>query len=102
MTQKTNPLADVKVVRRKSTALTKIVVATAIVLSMAALLTLHGAIDAAHRDTEALRQQAITLEQENARLKQYEQEQGTLQEILRIAQEKLGLTLPDSIVIQPK
>lgn len=102
MTQKKHPSVGIKVVRRKSTQLTKIVVATAIILSIAALLTLHGAIGATQRDTEALRQQAIALELEHERLEQYRQEQGTLQEILRIAQEKLGLTAPDSIIIQPK
>lgn len=96
------PPADIKIVLRKSTVLTKLVVVTAIALSIAALLTVHGAIRAANRSTEALRQQAIALEQEQTRLEQYEQEKGTLQEILRIAQEKLGLTLPDSILIQPK
>ena len=102
MAKKTHPLADIKVVRRKSSTLTRIVIITAVVLSMVALLTLHGAIQAANRHTEELRQQAIALEQESQRLEQYEQESGTLKEILRIAREKLGLTTPDSILIQPK
>ena len=102
MTQKNHPLADVKVVRRKSSAFTRIVIVTAIVLSIAALLTLQTAINAANRSTEALRQEAIVLEQESQRLEEYKSQKGTLQEILRIAQEKLGLTAPDSVIIQPK
>ena len=102
MTKKTHPLADVKVVRRKSSTLTRIVIVTAIVLSMAALLTLHAAIDAANRHTEELRQQAVVLEQESQRLDEYERQRGTLQEIIRIAQEKLGLILPGSVIIQPE
>ena len=102
MKQKRHPLADVKVVRRKSSTLTRIVIVTAIVLSMAALLTLHAAIDAANRHTEELRQQAVVLEQENQRLEEYESQKGSLQEIIRIAQEKLGLILPGSVIIQPE
>ncbi len=102
MAQKKLPFAGIRIVRRKSTALTRIVVATAVILSVAALLVLHGATVAARESTEELRQQAIVLEQERDRLEEYQQQRGTLQEILRIAQEKLGLTTPDSIIIQPK
>ena len=102
MARKRRPPVDIKVVPRKSTPLTRLVILTAVVLSIAALLAVHGAIRAANRSTEELRQEAIALEQEQARLEQYQQEKGTLAEILRIAQEKLGLTLPDSIIIQPK
>jgi len=68
---------------------------------MAALLMLHGAIDATRQATEDLRQQAIALEQEQAQLERYEQEKGTVREVIRIAMERLGLVKPDSIVIQP-
>lgn len=75
---------------------------TALVLSMAALLMLHCAIDATQKDTEELRQQAIALEQEQHQLEQYEKEKGTIQEVIRIAMERLGLVEPDSVVIQPE
>lgn len=97
-----NPLASIAVVYRKTSTLTKIVVSTAVVLSMAALLMLHGAIDTTRQDTEDLRQQAIALEQEKQQLAQYEKEKGTVQEVIRIAMERLGLVEPDSIVIQPE
>jgi hypothetical protein len=42
------------------------------------------------------------LEQESQRLDEYERQRGTLQEIIRIAQEKLGLILPGSVIIQPE
>ena len=102
MAKKKFPLASIKLVRRKSTPLTTIVVAAAIVLSIAALLSLNGAIHAANEKTEALRQEAIALEQEKNQLKQYMNEHGTVQEILRIAQERLGLVTPDSVIIQPE
>ena len=102
MAQMKNPLSSVKLVYRRSRTLTKIVVLAAVVLSIAALMTLGSAI-AAHRETaEAYRGQAMELEQENRRLEQYIEELGTIQGIIRIAQEKLGLIEPDSIVIQPE
>jgi hypothetical protein len=48
------------------------------------------------------RQQAVILEQESQRLEEYEKQKGTFQEIIRIAQEKLGLIQPDSVIIQPE
>ena len=95
-------LSSIKLVYRKTSTLTKIVVLTALALSMAALLMLHGAIDATRKDTEELRQQAIALEQEHNQLEQYEKEKGTIQEVIRIAMERLGLVKPDSVVIQPE
>ena len=51
---------------------------------------------------EALRQEAILLEQEQQRLELYISELGTVQGILRIAQERLGLVEPGSVIIQPE
>lgn len=95
-------LSSVKVVYRKSSALMKIVIAVTIALSVAALLTVHIAIDSANQRTEALRQQAQQLEQESQRLQSYAAEKDTIDEIIRIAQERLGLVPPDSIIIQPE
>ena len=87
---------------RRSSPLAKAAVAAALVLSIVTLLTLQGLTLAARQDTEALRQEAISLEQENQRLRGYLAEQGTVQEIMRIAQERLNMAMPDSIVIQPE
>ena len=97
-----NPLSSIKLVYRRSRPLTKIVVLAAVVLSILALLTLRSAILATREDTEDLRNQAMALEQENSRLEQYIEELGTVRTIIRIAQEKLGLVEPDSIIIQPE
>lgn len=102
MAQMKNPFSSIKLVYRRSRTLTKIVVLAAVVLSIAALLTLGSAISANRESTETYRQQAMELEQENSRLEQYIEELGTIQGIIRIAQEKLGLIEPDSIVIQPE
>lgn len=102
MNQLIKYLSSIRLVYRRTASLTKIVVASAVVLSMAALLMLHGTLDATQDATEALRRQAIALEQENSRLEQYISERDTVTEIVRVAQEKLGLVEPDSIVIQPE
>ena len=92
-------LASTRIVYRKSTALTKIVVVTAIVLSLAAIIMLRVTTDKTRERTEAMRQQAIAQEQEARRLQQYEDEKGTVDEIQRIAREQLGLEDPDSTII---
>lgn len=102
MAENRNPFTAVKLVYRRSRTLTKIVVLVAVVLSMAALLTLYGAIRTTEHSAEDLRFQAAQLEQENSRLEQYINELGTVQGIIRIAQEKLGLIDPDSVIIQPE
>ena len=95
-------LSSVKIVYRKSTALTKIVIAAALVFSIAAILTLRAASENTRQQTEALRQEAILLEQEEQRLDLYIRELGTINGIMRIAQERLGLVEPDSVIIQPE
>lgn len=95
-------LSSVKVVYRRSTALTKIVIAAAVVLSITAIVTLNAATENTRQQTEQLRQEAILLESEQQRLEQYIRELGTVPGIMRIARERLGLAEADSIIIQPE
>ena len=97
-----NPFQNIKLVFRRSSKLTKLLVLAVVVLSTVTLLTLGGAILNERAKAEDYRGQAITLEQEKTRLQQYIEELGTIRGILRIAREKLGLIPPDSIVIQPE
>ncbi|MBO5953636.1 MAG: septum formation initiator family protein [Oscillospiraceae bacterium] len=102
MAQRKNPFRGIRLVYRRSRPLTKIVVLSAVVLSIVALLTLRSAILSARQTAEDLRNQAVQLEQENSRLEKYIGELGTVQGIIHIAKEKLGLIDPDSVVIQPE
>lgn len=102
MAQRSNPFNNVKLVYRRSSTLTKVVVLTVVVLSTVTLLALGFAIRTQREALEDNRTQAIRLEQEKSRLQQYIEELGTIQGIIRIAQEKLGLIEPDSVVIQPE
>ena len=95
-------LVSIKLAYKRTPKIAIIIVSVAVVLSMAAILTLHGVIDATRRDTEELRQQAMELEQEQSLLKQYDLEKGTVREVIRIAMERLGLVEPDSVIIQPE
>lgn len=92
----------IKLVFRRSSNLTKLVVLAVVVLSTVTLLALGVAIIKERGRAEDYRGQAIALEQEKSRLEQYIEELGTIQGILRIAREKLGLVDPDSLVIQPE
>ena len=61
-------ISRIRLVFRQSSSLTKTVVLSAVVLSMAALLTLHLTINATQARAEALKDQAAQLEQENDQL----------------------------------
>lgn len=97
-----NPFHRIKLIFLRSSRLTKTVVAVALVLSIVALIALHCAIKDAQAQLEDARGDAIVLEQEKSRLERYIEELGTIPAIIRIAQEKLGLVEPDTIVIQPE
>ena len=96
------PIGKVKVVRRRSRLLTKVVVLVAVLLSIATLTTLLLVIHATRTQTDSLRAEAVQLEHENSRLELYIQEMGTVRGIIRIAQEELGLVEPGSIIIDPE
>ena len=102
MAEKEKPTGKIRLKYRRSSPLMKIVVLCAVVLSMAALLTLGAGILENRARTEVLRAQAAGLEQENSRLTQYIAELGTVQGIIRIAQEELGLVEPDTVIIKPE
>ena len=96
------PIGKVKVVRRRSRLLTKVVVLAAVLLSVATLLTLLLVLQSTRAQTEALKTEAVQLNRENSRLELYIQELGTIKGIIRIAQEELGLIEPDSIILDPE
>ena len=94
-------LKSVKLVYKRSSNVTKIVVLSAIVICMAALIILGGAIRDARARADALRTQASRLEQENNRLSALIDSLGTVAGIEQIAREELGLVDPDSVIITP-
>lgn len=101
MTNRNNPFSRIRLVYRRSSPLLKCVVLAAIVLSTAALLTLHFTIRQTRQRTENLRTEAAILEQENRELTENIALVGTIQSIKRIAMEELGLVDPDAEFFHP-
>jgi cell division protein FtsB len=87
---------------RPSRPLTKIVVIVAIVLSMAALTTLRLAQDRIEAQTNDMLAEAARLEQENQELQDKIDTMDTVEGVVDIAQEELGLVEPDTIIIKPE
>ena len=100
MVQFKNPFQNIKVVYRRSKPLTKVVVIAAIVLSMAALITLRWTLNDIQQQTQDMRAEAARLEQENAELEDKIDQLGSVQSAMDIAQEELGLVDPDTVVIE--
>ena len=94
-------LSRVRLVYTRSRVLTKSLVLVALVLSVTALLLLHSAILNGRAQTEALRNQAAQLEQENNRLEQSIDSLGSIDGIKDIARDELGYVDPDTVVLQP-
>ncbi len=91
-----------KLVVKRSSRATKIAVCAAVLLSVVTIAVLHCATLDAQAKAEAWRQKAQQLEQEKKQLEEKIDSLGTLEGIKDIAQDELGLTDPDSIIIQPE
>ena len=87
---------------RPSRPLTKIMVIVAIVLSMAALITLRLAQDRIEAQTNDMLAEAARLEQENQELQDKIDTMDTVEGVVDIAQEELDLVEPDTIIIKPE
>lgn len=96
-----NPFRDVKVEYNRSHPLTKVVVIALILLSMAALITLRWSCNQLSREIQEMRQEAAQLEAEIARLEEKISDLGSVEGVMDIAEEELGLVDPDTIIIDP-
>ena len=95
-------LKRIKLVRRRSSNLSKIVVIVTIVLCLGALGTLRLAMNKIENQTEDLRSKAAALEEENRILEERIQDIDSVQSVKDIAEEELGLVSPDTVVFQPE
>lgn len=82
---------------RSSTAV-RVAVLTVVLLSTATLVSIRLATSSTLSRAEALRAEAMVLEQETNRLKQNIQQLNTVDGVIRIAQEELGLVQPGTIL----
>jgi len=101
MPQQNKSHPRIRLVFKRSSPLLKCVVLATIVLSTAALITLRASILEVKARTEALRAQAAELELSNQQLQERIDELGTIQSIIHIAGEKLGLVDPDTTFFRP-
>ncbi len=92
----------IQLVRQRSKKLTIIVIVIAIVLSMGALTALHLSMNTLKQRTEDLRDKAAHLEAENAELLEDMEQVDSIQGIVEIAEEELGLVQPDAVFYQPE
>ena len=87
-----------RVVFRKASPAVKVLILVTILLSTIALVMLYAAIEQSRQQYEDMRQEAGRLEENNQDLSDQIEEMGTLESIIRIAMERLGLVLPDTTI----
>ena len=80
----------------------KIMLIVAILFAMVALIALRLAIYQLDSRTEDLRDKAVALEQENRDLRENIGILGSLQSIIQIARDELGLVDPDTVILEPE
>ncbi len=95
-------LKRIRLVYRRSSTTTRAVMLCAIVLAMAAVLTLNLTISAAQDRTNDLRDQAAQLEQSNQQLEEDIGNLGSSESVKDIAKDELGMVDPDTVIIDPK
>lgn len=96
-----NPFRRFKVSVQRSDNLTKVVVLSFLVVAIVASLVLRSSILKTRERAEALRSQAVSLEQENADLKEKLDSVGSVDGIVQVAQDELDLVDPASVVFKP-
>lgn len=87
----------IQFVRRRSGKWTIIVIIIAIVLSMGALTALHLSMNDLKNRTEDLRDQAANLAADNQELDENIAQVDSIQGIVQIAEDELGLVQPDAV-----
>lgn len=102
MDEKSVSIGRFRLVFQRGSILLKCVVLVTLVLCIAALMTLRSAILDVRAENAVLREQAAALEQSNRQLETYIDELGTVQSVVRIAMEELGLANPNITVLNPK
>ena len=92
----------IRLVIQKSRTATVAVIVAAILFSTVALLIFNAIVQTVNAQTDALRDQAALLEQENAKLETSIDQLGSVDSVEDIAKEELGLINPDSVIIEPE
>lgn len=102
MKQPLSQYSRIRLVYKRSSTLAKVLVLSAVLLSTVTLLCLRGLILEAEAQNAAVLSQAAQKEQENAKLEQNIDALGTLDSVIQIAQDALGLEEPDTVILVPQ
>lgn len=89
-----------RLVFRKTSPMVKTVILATVLLCTVALVTLHASIEHSQDQYEAMRQQAAALEENNQDIVHQIDDMGSLESVIRIAMERLGLVLPDTTIFE--
>ena len=92
----------IKLRLRPSSRPAKIMLIVAILLAMVALIALRRAIHNLDNRTADLRDKAAALEQENRDLRENIGILGSVQSVIQIAMDELGLVDPDTVILEPE
>ena len=92
----------IKLRLRPSPRSTKIMLIVAILFAMMALIALRMAITDLDNRAEDLRKKAAAMEQENKDLQENIGILGSVQSIIQIAKDELGLVDPNTIILSPE
>ena len=92
----------IKLRLRPSPRSTKIMLIVAILFAMTALIMLRMAITDLDNRTEDLRKKAAAMEQENKDLQENIGILGSVQSIIQIARDELGLVDPNTVILGPE
>ena len=92
----------IKLRLRPSSRPAKIMLIVAILFGMVALIALRVAIVKLDNRTADLRDKAVALEQENRDLRDNIGILGSVQSIIQIAMDELGLVDPDTVILEPE
>ncbi len=94
-------LKRIRLVYQPSAKLTKIVVVITAAVCLIALLTMQILLVSTEKKNESMRHRAAQLEKVNAQLEKYIGDLGSIDSVIRIAEDELGLLDPTAIIFQP-
>ncbi len=91
-----------RLVMKRSSKITVIVVCIAIFLSLVTILVLHSATLQAKAEAEELRGQAQQLEEENSQLESGNAILGSKEWVIQVAEKIWNFVFPDTIILEPE
>jgi len=102
MAEKKPAKKKIKLITRSSPPALKIALSVLIVCSMAALMTLRWVHNGVQEEIQNLKDEAAVYEHANSILDERLEDPDSVQNVLNIAMEQLGLVDPDTVLMDPQ